>query len=231
MEQIAAIVHRAGALFHSDATQAVGRIVVDLRNVDVDLISASAHKFYGPKGVGFLTTGGGQSGRRVRLKPMIIGGGQQRNLRSGTMSPANVVACATAVQLAVDEAAEVDRRVKQLRFRLWDGLRREIDGLVLNGPPLASTVRLSGNLNCMLPGMEGEAWMAACPEVAFSSGSACSSVDAKPSHVLTGLGLSDEQARRSVRFGVGKFTTPDQIEQAIDLLAGAYRGLLGTAPT
>ena len=228
MNEIAEIVHGAGALFHSDATQAVGRINVDLHHVDVDLISASSHKFYGPKGVGFLTIGGGPSGRRVRLKPMIVGGGQQRSLRSGTLSPANVVACATALQLAIAESSEVAEKVDRLRARLWEGLRGEIEGLLVNGPPLSSPSRLPGNLNCRFPLIEGQAWMAACPDVAFSSGSACSSVDAKPSHVLSGLGLSDAQARRSVRFGIGKFNTARQIDQSIELLVAGYRSLVGT---
>ncbi|WP_372899124.1 cysteine desulfurase family protein [Stieleria sp.] len=226
MSQIAAIAHQAGALVHSDATQAVGRIAVDLQRVDVDLISASAHKFYGPKGVGVLTMAGGIPGRRVRLKPMIVGGGQQRNVRSGTMSPANVIALATALDLAVAESSQVARRVGDLRVKLWDGLRQGIEGICLNGPPLDSSMRLEGNLNCKLPGIEGESWMAACSDVAFSSGSACSSVDAKPSHVLTGLGLSESEARRSVRFGIGKFNTSEQIDRAIEILVSGYRSLV-----
>ncbi|MDV6032621.1 MAG: cysteine desulfurase [Phycisphaera sp. RhM] len=226
MSQIAAIAHQVGALVHSDATQAVGRIAVDLQRVDVDLISASAHKFYGPKGVGVLTMAGGIPGRRVRLKPMIVGGGQQRNLRSGTMSPANVIALAAALDLAVAESPQVARRVGDLRVQLWDGLRQGIDGICLNGPPLESSMRLEGNLNCQLPGIEGESWMAACSDVAFSSGSACSSVDAKPSHVLTGLGLSESEARRSVRFGIGKFNTSEQIDRAIEILVSGYRSLV-----
>ncbi|MCO8125327.1 cysteine desulfurase [Stieleria sp. TO1_6] len=225
MPQIAAIAHSCGALLHSDATQAVGRIDVNLGQVDVDLLSASAHKFYGPKGVGMLTVAGGTTRRRVRIKPLIVGGGQQRNLRSGTMAPANVVGCAAALQVATTEAAETETTVAGLRDRLWTGLAGGIDGLVINGPPLASAERLSGNLNCMLPAIEGEAWMAACPDVAFSSGSACSSVDALPSHVLTGLGRSESEARRSVRFGIGKFNSQAEIDQAIEQLVRGYAKL------
>jgi cysteine desulfurase len=225
MEEIASMVHESGALLHSDATQAVGRINVDLQRVDVDLISATAHKFYGPKGVGLLTIGGGVAARRVRLKPMIIGGGQQRGLRSGTQSPANVVALATALELAVGELADTSRRVHQMRKRLWDGLCDGILGMQINGPSLESAIRLPGNLNCRLPAVEGQAWMAACPQVAFSSGSACSSVEAKPSHVLTGLGLEEAQARRSVRFGIGKFNTADEMDRAVESLVAAYIAL------
>ncbi|WP_182867280.1 cysteine desulfurase family protein [Stieleria mannarensis] len=227
MESIAEIAHRSGALFHSDATQAVGRIDVDLGRVDVDLISASAHKFYGPKGVGLLTIAGGIAGRRVRLKPILVGGGQQRNLRSGTMAPANVIAMGTALELAVTESAQVAERVSAMRSQLWNGLVQGIDGIFPNGPLHERSRRLVGNLNCRLPGIEGESWMAASSEVAFSSGSACSSVDAKPSHVLTGLGLSESEARRSVRFGIGKFNTPDQIDRAIEVLVAGYRSLTG----
>ncbi|KAA5540251.1 cysteine desulfurase [Roseiconus nitratireducens] len=228
LDQIAAMVHEAGALLHSDATQAVGRIPVSLAEVDVDLLSASAHKFYGPKGVGFLTIASGCHPRRVRLKPLIVGGGQQRNLRSGTMAPANVVGCAAAMELACAEIESTAREALSLRDRLWSGLNRSIDELRLNGSSLEPSGRLVGNLNVMLPGIEGEAWMSATPGVAFSSGSACSSVDAKPSHVLTGIGLSESEARRSVRFGVGKFNTRDEIELAIAALVEGFQRVAGS---
>ncbi|WP_235034437.1 cysteine desulfurase family protein [Roseiconus lacunae] len=218
---IAKLAHRFGALLHSDATQAVGRLPVDLHATDVDLISASAHKFYGPKGVGLLTFGGGVQRRRVRLKPMLVGGGQQRNLRSGTMSPANVVGMATALRLATSEIEATTEVTRKLRDQLFESLCDAIDPLELNGSELNSD-RLAGNLNILLPDVEGEAWMAACRDVAFSSGSACSSVDANASHVIMGLGRSESEARRSVRFGIGKFNTAAELEQAIRLLSEAY---------
>ncbi|MEO1524253.1 MAG: cysteine desulfurase family protein [Planctomycetota bacterium] len=227
MQEIAAIAHRHDALFHSDATQAVGRIPVDLGKVDVDLISASAHKFYGPKGAGFLTIGGGLERRRIRMKPLFLGGGQQNNLRGGTVAPANAVAVAAALEYAVDELTETAERVIGLRSRLWGELEERIGGLRLNGSPLAGPQRLPGNLNLILPGIEGAAWIAATPDVAFSSGSACSSVDAKPSHVLTGLGLTEGEARRSVRFGIGKFNDADDIESAIESLTRGYEQVRG----
>ncbi len=222
MAEIAEIVHRHGALLHSDATQAVGRLPVDLDNLDIDLISGSAHKFYGPKGVGFLTIAGGTASRRVRIAPLIVGGGQQRNLRSGTMSPAHVVGLAVALQRAVADREETACRVESLRERLWAGLNAGIGGLEENGPPRDPELRLIGNLNLMLAEIEGEVWMSATPDVAFSSGSACSSVDAKPSHVITGLGRSEAEARRSVRFGIGKFNTAADIEQATQWLVRGY---------
>ncbi|GAA5506916.1 cysteine desulfurase family protein [Novipirellula caenicola] len=212
MKTIADLCHSRGVLLHSDATQAVGRIPVDMLDADVDLLSASAHKFYGPKGSGLLVVGNGN--RRVRLKPQIVGGGQQQERRSGTLNTAGIVAMATALKLAVDEMQSQSEQIRHMRNKLCQLLCDGIDGIQINGIPLDSPNRLVGNLNLQLELIEGEAWMAATPSVAFSSGSACSSVDAKPSHVLTATGLSESEARRSVRFGIGRFNTEQQIEQA-----------------
>ncbi|MEM6469304.1 MAG: cysteine desulfurase family protein [Planctomycetota bacterium] len=223
MSQIASLTHQVGALLHSDATQAVGRIPVDLSVVDIDLLSASAHKFYGPKGVGFLTFAGGLERRRVRMKPLLVGGGQQRNLRSGTMSPPMIVGCAAALRYACEELDQARSTCGQLRDQLWRGLTDGIDGIFLNGAsPEDLTIRLAGNLNVCLPGIEGETWMIDCPEIAFSSGSACSSTEAKPSHVLLGIGMTEQQARQSVRFGIGKWNTPEEIAEATRQLVGSY---------
>ena len=220
MAEIAEICHAKGALLHSDATQAVGRIPVDVRQADVDLISATAHKFYGPKGVGFLVVGNGA--RRVRIKPQIIGGGQQHNLRSGTMNPAGVIGITTALRLCVDEMDETSARVRELRNRLFEALSQQIAGLTINGPDLQGPDRLPGNLNVVLPDIEGAAWISATPEIAFSSGSACSSAEPKPSHVLTAIGLNESEARRSVRFGIGRFNTPQEIQAASKQLLDSY---------
>ncbi|TWU65804.1 cysteine desulfurase family protein [Crateriforma conspicua] len=224
IQAIASLVHQHGALLHSDATQAVGRIAVHARRDDVDLISGSAHKFYGPKGVGFLTVGNGN--RRVRIRPIQVGGGQQRGRRGGTMNPSSVIAMATALRLACDEM-QAESEVRELRDLLWQTLSQQIDGLKINGPSLDTDSRLVGNLNVMVADIEGEAWMAATPEVAFSSGSACSSVDPSPSHVLTALGHSESQARRSVRFGIGRGNTEDEIRHAAGLLVESYKRLSG----
>lgn len=232
IQEVAELVHRAGALLHCDATQAIGRLPVDVRAADVDLLSGSAHKFYGPKGVGFLVAGNGN--RRVRLRPQIVGGGQQRGLRSGTMNPAGVVAMAKAMELACDEMSTTAERLWGLRQQLWADLCEGIGDLRLNGPawpeamPTPDAVsqlhRLPGNLNFQLPDFEGESWMAAASEVAFSSGSACSSTDATPSHVLLAMGLTESQARRSVRFGLGRMLTADELRRATEwLLAAADR--------
>ncbi len=250
MREIAELCHQHGALLHSDATQAVGRIPVDMADVDVDLVSMSAHKFYGPKGVGVLVAGNGK--RRARLRPQIIGGGQQRGQRSGTVSPANLVAMATALQIAREEMHTDADRVSRLRERLYRALSAKIDGIQVNGVPITEAHvlgqpsvsspanalamqnapatldglgRLPGNLNIALPEIEGEAWLAGTPGVAFSSGAACSSAEPKPSHVLTAIGLDESTARRSVRFGIGRFNTEAEIDIAVDQLIASYQHL------
>lgn len=227
IREIAQISHAAGALVHSDATQAVGRIPVRMVADDIDLISMSAHKCYGPKGIGLLVAGNGQ--RRVRLRPQIVGGGQQRGLRSGTVNPAGVVALAAALQICDQEMNAECQRIAGLRWRLWDRLTQAIGGLELNGVPFdesgPSPNRLAGNLNFVLPHVEGDTWLAGTPEVAFSSGSACSSAEAAPSHVLSAIGRSESEARRSVRFGIGRFNTKQEIDEAANLLAASYETL------
>lgn len=219
---VAEMTHAAGALLHCDATQAIGRFHVNVVDADIDLLSASAHKFYGPKGTGLLIAGNGN--RRVRLRALQPGGGQQQRRRGGTMNPPAIIAMARALQLASDDLTAESVRMAHLRNRLWNQLNQAIDGLQINGPALSAS-RLDGNLNFQLKDVEGEAWMAATPDVAFSSGSACSSVEAKPSHVLTALGLSESQARRSVRFGVGRFTTEDEIDRACESLIRSHQKL------
>lgn len=222
--QVAQIAHAAGAMVHCDATQAIGRIPIDVAAMGIDLLSASAHKFYGPKGIGFLIAGGSE--HRVRLRPQIVGGGQQQGLRSGTMNTAGIIAMEAALRLATAAAepqSEESTRVAKLRNQLWRLLNRSIAGIELNGPPLSSDrVRVGGNLNLHLREVEGETWMAGAPDVAFSSGSACSSVNPVASHVLLAMGLSESQARRSTRFGIGRFTTKDEIEAAANQLIVAF---------
>lgn len=220
IKAIAKICHDQGTLLHSDATQTLGRMEIDVRDADVDLVSFSAHKCYGPKGVGILVAGNGN--RRVRLRPQIVGGGQQRQLRSGTMNPAAIIGMASAITRATSDVCDQSNQLNQLRDQLWSGLRDRIGDLTLHGPGLDSTERLAGNLNLSVPLIEGEAWMAATPNVAFSTGSACSDVSDKPSHVLSAIGLSESEARQSVRFGIGRINTPEEIDRAIELLAKSY---------
>lgn len=226
MNALGQMVRDAGGVLHSDATQAVGRVPIDVVANGIDLLSASAHKFYGPMGVGLLAIGG--AGRRVRVRPMIHGGGQQLGRRVGTVATPLVVGLAAALEKSIQRLNDQAIRTSQLRDGLWSGLCRRIEGLdtsAINGPPIESRDRLPGNLNFTLPRVEGEAWIAASPRVCFSSGSACSSVDPEPSHVLRAIGRTESQARRSVRFGVGRGNDEQQIQTAIEHLADAYRKL------
>lgn len=223
LPEIAEVCHRHGAVLHSDAAQALGRVAVDVDHLGVDLLSGSAHKFYAPKGVGLLYVR--RRERRVRLRPLIDGGGQQGGLRSGTLNTAGAVAMAVALRLAVDAIPDETVRLARLADRLWLRLSEHIAGLRINGPATTEGLRLPGNLNLCFPDVEGEALMAAAETVAVSSGSACSSVDPRPSHVLLELGLSESEARRSVRFGIGRFNTEQQIDRAADALADAHQRL------
>ena len=226
---IAAVVHRCGALLHSDATQHIGRRPLSIATDGIDLVSGSAHKFHGPMGCGFLVVGGAD--RRVRISPQIIGGGQQRGLRSGTMNVPAIVGMAAALSQVHATMADDRIRIRSLRNQLWDRLANHIDGLdeaSINGPPLDSQDRLEANLNFARPSVEGEAWIVATPEVALSSGSACSHVDPAPSHVLTAIGRDESFARRSVRFGLGRDNTPGEVKIAADRLIESYHRLLGT---
>lgn len=221
LQMIADRCHAVGALLHCDATQAVGRLPVDLQQVDIDLLSASAHKFYGPKGVGVLIIR--QSARRVRLRPLIEGGGQQHGRRGGTLNVAGIVGMAKAFEIATESMDQARRRERTLRDHLWLRLRDAIPNVSCNGQPLESSYRLEGNLNVCFPGVDGEALMLAAANVACSSGAACSSADPKPSHVLLAIGRSEAEARSSLRFGVGRMNTIDQIDLAADRIMAAYQ--------
>ncbi|MEZ6089794.1 MAG: cysteine desulfurase family protein [Pirellulaceae bacterium] len=228
LAEIVRIAHQRDVAVHTDATQAIGRIPVDVSELQVDLLSCSAHKFYGPKGVGLLNIR--QGGRRVRVQPLFYGGGQQRRIRPGTMNPAAVVGMATALRLATDGISEEAARIGQLRDALWKHLSEGIPGLQLNGPSLTGASRLPGNLNVRLPGVTGEAIMLAAADVAVSSGSACTSGDTGPSHVLRSIGLSEQEAHASLRFGVGRFNDRNQVDDAAERLIRAYRSLVAASP-
>lgn len=227
---IAEVVHRRGGLLHLDCSQALGRMPVDVDALGADLASFSAHKFHGPKGVGALWVR--RRGRAVRIDPLVFGGGQERGLRSGTHDAPGIVGMAAAAELAVAELAADVPRIRRLRDRLMAELAAGIDGLVLNGPPLdgiladGTTLRLVNNLNVRVPGVDGQSLLTTLDAegLAVSSGSACSSEQPRPSHVLLALGLDDDQARSSLRFGLSRFTTDEEIDTAIRLVvAGVAR--------
>ena len=230
MRPIAELCHQHGAILHLDATQAIGKIPFDAQAVGADLVSFSAHKFYGPKGVGGLLI----CNDTIQLSPVIVGGGQQNNLRSGTLNTAGIVGMARALEISVAQLDAELPMVYSLRDRLWQKLKTRIDGLKLNGPdwktlpPSDPTVlkRLPGNLNVRFPNVDGQSLMLKVPSLAVSSGSACTSAEPAPSHVLIGIGLSQDQARSSLRFGIGRFNTETEIDQAADRIVSAYAELL-----
>jgi cysteine desulfurase len=218
--EIGRLCHERGVIFHTDAAQAVGKIALDVQSDAVDLLSLSAHKIYGPKGIGALYVR--RRDPQVRLEPLVDGGGHERGLRSGTLAVPLVVGLGLAAEIAVRERPEEANRVLALRERLHRGIASRVRAVRLNGPVLD---RLAGNLNLSFADVEGEALMMAMREIAVSSGSACSSTNPEPSHVLLAMGLDEDMARASLRFGLGRFTTVDEIDFAIEAVASAVRRL------
>jgi cysteine desulfurase len=229
--EIARVCRERGVLLHCDATQAVGKLVVSVRELGVDLMSFTAHKLYGPKGIGALYV------RRrdpiVRLEPQITGGGQERGRRSGTTNVPGVVGFAKAIALCQAELTSESQRLRVLRDGLFTRLAAEVDGLRLVGPALDAVddsgrpLRLTHNLNLALPGLDGETVMLRMPDIAVSSGAACSATDPEPSHVLRALGMTPDEARCTLRIGLGRFTTAEEVEEAGDQLIAAANGLRG----
>lgn len=214
---LAAIAKEAGALFHTDLAQAVGKIPLDLTAWRVDLASVSGHKIYGPKGVGALFV---RRRPRVRIAPLFSGGGQERGLRSGTLPAPLIVGLGEACRLAKLEMADEAGRIGALRADLLDRLRADIPDLAVNG---SVDARIPGNLNVTFPVRTAQALMEAVPDLCVSTGSACSSAEVEPSYVLKALGLTDDSAARTLRIGIGRFTSPADIEYAAAALAAAHR--------
>jgi len=212
-----------GIVFHVDAAQATGKIVIDLSQLKVDLMSFSAHKTYGPKGVGALFV---RRKPRVRLEAQMHGGGHERGLRSGTLPTHQIVGMGEAFRLAHEEMATDNERIRMLRDRLWAGLS-QTEQVFLNGDPER---RVAHNLNASFNFVEGESMIMAMKDVAVSSGSACTSASLEPSYVLRALGRSDELAHSSIRFTVGRFTTPEEIDFTIDLVTRQVARLREMSP-
>ena len=219
IDELALIARRAGALFHTDAAQAAGKFMLDVNKRGIDLMSVSAHKMYGPKGVGALYV---RRRPRARISPLFSGGGQERGLRSGTLPAPLLVGFGEAARLAGLEMEEDEARLVGLRDRLLGELRRRIPGLALNGNAF---FRLPGNLNLQFPGVTAQALMAEIPDLCVSTGSACSSAEIEPSHVLKALGLSDAAAGSTLRLGLGRFTSRADIDFAAAALADAWASL------
>ncbi|MGZ8907374.1 MAG: IscS subfamily cysteine desulfurase [Methylobacter sp.] len=208
---LGAICREQGVIFHVDAAQATGKVLIDLQAMPVDLMSFSAHKTYGPKGIGALYV---CRKPRVRLKAMMHGGGHERGLRSGTLATHQIVGMGEAFRLAREEMAQECSRLRLLRDKLLAGVQ-DLEEVYVNGDMVQ---RVPHNLNISFNFVEGESMMMAIKDMAVSSGSACTSASLEPSHVLRALGRSDELAHSSIRFSLGKFTTEEEIEYAINVL-------------
>ncbi|MGZ9029795.1 MAG: IscS subfamily cysteine desulfurase [Burkholderiaceae bacterium] len=212
-----------GIVFHVDAAQATGKVIVDLQQLKVDLMSFSAHKTYGPKGVGTLFV---RRKPRVRLEAQMHGGGHERGLRSGTLPTHQIVGMGEAFRIAKEEMATENERVRMLRDRLWTGISR-MEQVFLNGD---WEQRVPHNLNVSFNFVEGESLIMAIKDVAVSSGSACTSASLEPSYVLRALGRSDELAHSSIRFTVGRFTTEEEIDYTVQLIARQVARLREMSP-
>jgi cysteine desulfurase len=211
--EIGAICKERSVIFHTDATQAVGKIPLDVQADGIDLLSLSAHKLYGPKGIGALYIR--KKNPRVRLTAMLDGGGHERGFRSGTLNVPGIVGLGLACQIAGDEMVNERMRLSALRDRLESALAQRIDPIVINGP---RTSRLPHVANISFPGVDGMALLNALDDIAVSSGSACTSASMQASHVLRAMGLSEEMAHCSLRFSLGRFTTVKEIDYAIEKL-------------
>lgn len=220
MAEIGAICRERGVYLHSDAAQAAGKTSIDVAAMNIDLLSLSSHKMYGPMGVGVLYV---RRKPRVRLEPLMHGGGQERTLRSGTLPAPLVVGMGKAAEIITNETDADHPRIRDLRDRLMKGLQQRVPGTFING---SLDHRISGNLNIGFEGIDSEALMDAVKDqIALSSGSACTSAAVEPSYVLRALGLSDTNAHASVRMCVGRMTTSDEIDTAIAALSAAVTTL------
>lgn len=220
IEEIGALCHRRGILFHTDATQAVGRIPLDVAKAQVDLLSLSAHKFYGPKGIGALYVRGASP--RVRLVCQNDGGGQEGGLRSGTLSVPGIVGLGAAARLALDAMAEETKRLVALRDRLEAGLLGGLDDVWVNG---GGASRLPNTLNISFGRLTGEALLSRLPRIAASTGSACASTGDDPHYVLRAMEVGEDRAAGAVRLSVGRFTTDEEVAEAISQIVAAVQDL------
>ena len=220
--EIGALCRARGVNFHTDAAQAVGKIPIDVEAMQIDLLSISGHKVYGPMGIGALYL---RRRPRVRLEPLFDGGGQERGVRSGTVPLPLAVGLGATCAIARAEMAEEAARLSALRRRLIESVQSRLTGVRLNGHPAQ---RIPGNLNLSFEGVNGEALIEAMPELAVSSGSACTSASVEPSYVLRALGLPDDLAGAAVRIGLGRFTTEAEVDAAADTIVAAVTRLRGS---
>jgi cysteine desulfurase len=225
IREIGKIAKEKEVIFHCDAVQAVGKIPVDVEKDGIDLLSMSGHKIYGPKGVGAIYVR--SRGPRVRLTPIIDGGGHERGMRSGTLNVTGIVGFGAACEIAAKEMAEESRYLSGLRDRLQAGLFERLDEIYLNGHP---TERLPGNLNVSFAYVEGESLLMGISDVAVSSGSACTSATLEPSYVIRALGTNEELAHSSIRFGLGRFNTEEEVDYVSERVAREVKRLREMSP-
>ena len=223
--ELSALARKRGVLFHTDATQAVGKIHFDASQLGVDLVSLSAHKMYGPKGIGALCVR--RRRPKIAIHPLIDGGGHERGLRPGTLNVPAIVGFGAAAEICRSEMADDIQRTGALRDRLWQGLCDRIPGLAING---STAHRLPHNLSVRVDGVEGETLLVGLDDVAVSTGAACTSANPEPSHVLRALGLSDQQARASIRFGLGRWNTEAEVDYVVDKVSRLVVRLRETSP-
>ena len=223
LAEIGAITRERGVLLHSDAAQAAGKIPLDVKTLGVDLLSFTAHKMYGPKGVGALYI---RRRARVALAPLLEGGGHERGLRSGTLNVPGIVGLGRAAEINAAELPAESARLGALRDRLYEALRTKVSGVGLNG---SLERRLPHNLSVHFTGVAGESILLALDDIALSSGSACSSGTVEPSYVLKACGIEDDLALSSIRFGLGRFTTEEEIDYAVEKVSAVIQHLRGSA--
>ena len=223
--EIGAITREAGVLFHTDATQGVGKLPVDVDEMNIDLLSMSAHKMYGPKGVGALYVRSRKP--RVRVTPQMHGGGHERGMRSGTLNVTGIVGFGAAARLAQAEMAEEHARIGAYRDKLQNAIFDQLDEVYLNGHP---EKRLYSNLNVSFAYVEGESLMMGINDVAVSSGSACTSATLEPSYVLKALGVNEDLAHTSIRFGLGRFTIEEEVDYVAEKLIREVNRLRDMSP-
>ena len=225
IREIGKIAKEKGVVFHCDGVQAVGKIPVDVEKDGIDLLAISAHKIYGPKGVGALWVR--SKGPRVRLTQIIDGGGHERGMRSGTLNVTGIVGLGAACEIAAQDMPEESVRLIQLRTKLQAGLFERLDEIYLNGHP---TERLPGNLNVSFAYVEGESLLMGINDVAVSSGSACTSATLEPSYVIRALGIDEELAHSSIRFGLGRFNTDEEVDYVTERVSKEVKRLREMSP-
>ncbi len=223
--EIGKIAKEKGIVFHTDAVQAIGKVPVDVEKAGVDLASITAHKIYGPKGIGAIYVR--SKGPRVRLTPQMDGGGHERGMRSGTLNVPGIVGLGAACEIAGKEMPDEAQRLIQLRSQLQAGLFERLDEIYVNGHP---TERLPGNLNVSFAYVEGESLLMGINDIAVSSGSACTSATLEPSYVIRALGIDDELAHSSIRFGLGRFNTLEEVDYVTDRVSKEVKRLREMSP-